>query len=586
MAGSKYVKFYETELFMWVLLFLYTPIGLLLLWFKQHYNALIRIIITMVFLIIYLQFERYYTDITGFVIVLTFVGLLILNYERKKRIRKMALIDLYNIKGNKKIKDKLLNFIKKYDAPTCNYNQLIYFERYIEKQNALSYTRKWFKSNDQVYVETVFKKLDFYTEVKVKLAEDKIKQIENYYNDYFSLLYKHVKGEYKLKSDVGGLFLVWRLVRTYSVMHYANKFHKKYDYEFKHLNPTSFNDYIKQYITLDYLDNSEEAYDLTMFIYYLMVYGPLEDKKIYDLLTCYKKVKKTIGKENKKRRETYFFEGITNGYLKSVELEPLEKIETLHDDVSDKRFIMYINDLLMKLGYWFEDCTECEEVDVDFIIENNDVRYGAFILYCKPNVEEIKREQVEWIIDMLKNQQLRNGIVITNGFFDKLVIELAYKNNITLWNRDVLLEKEKLVKEESLTQNRVLNKPVEKITINEIDIMTGLEFEKYLAELFRQKGYKTLLTGIRDFGVDLIIEKNGQRFGVQAKRSKDSVSVDAVYQINAGLKKYDLSRGYVITNSTFTTPAKNIAAVNEIILWDRKRLKEEIVEAFGRHSYF
>lgn len=120
------------------------------------------------------------------------------------------------------------------------------------------------------------------------------------------------------------------------------------------------------------------------------------------------------------------------------------------------------------------------------------------------------------------------------------------------------------------------------ITINDLDLMSGIEFENFIATLFQKYGYsvnKTKVTG--DQGIDLIIEKNGyQKIGIQAKCYSSSVGNKAVQEIVAGLKYYDLEKGIVITNNYFTNSAIELAHSNNIILWDRNILKEKLTDLF------
>jgi len=68
-------------------------------------------------------------------------------------------------------------------------------------------------------------------------------------------------------------------------------------------------------------------------------------------------------------------------------------------------------------------------------------------------------------------------------------------------------------------KNRLLNKKIEATySIDDIDLMDGQEFEKFLALLFSKIGYSTELTKVSgDQGIDIIAEKNGKKIGIQAK---------------------------------------------------------------------
>ncbi|WP_318503071.1 restriction endonuclease [Bacillus sp. T3] len=122
-------------------------------------------------------------------------------------------------------------------------------------------------------------------------------------------------------------------------------------------------------------------------------------------------------------------------------------------------------------------------------------------------------------------------------------------------------------------------KPVEQVptTINDIDLMSGYEFEDFLGDFFSQRGYKVLPTGYsQDQGIDLIIEKDGKRIGVQAKCYSNPVGNKAIQETVAGINYHNCTHGMVITNSSYTRQALDLASKNNIILWDRNKLNEEI----------
>ena len=112
-------------------------------------------------------------------------------------------------------------------------------------------------------------------------------------------------------------------------------------------------------------------------------------------------------------------------------------------------------------------------------------------------------------------------------------------------------------------------------------VMTGIDFENFIVKLFQNKGYTVSTTKISgDNGVDVIAEKEGIRIGIQAKCYSSSVGNSAVQEVVAGLAYYGCNRGMVITSNYFTKAARDLAAANNIILWDKDRLDEEISLCF------
>ena len=97
-----------------------------------------------------------------------------------------------------------------------------------------------------------------------------------------------------------------------------------------------------------------------------------------------------------------------------------------------------------------------------------------------------------------------------------------------------------------------------------------------MGENFKSLGYKVEYTKASgDQGIDLILTKNNQKTGVQAKCYSQKVSNSAVQEAVAGKSYYHLDRVIVITNNYFTQGAKELASSNNVILWDRDVLKEK-----------
>lgn len=110
--------------------------------------------------------------------------------------------------------------------------------------------------------------------------------------------------------------------------------------------------------------------------------------------------------------------------------------------------------------------------------------------------------------------------------------------------------------------------------ISKIDKMSGHEFEEYLQYYFEKKGYKCKNVGQNghDYGVDLIIKKNGVAVAVQAKRYNSSVGIKAIQEVIAGANFYHCDQKLVVTNSTYTAAARKMANECNVQLIDRNQL--------------
>jgi hypothetical protein len=110
-------------------------------------------------------------------------------------------------------------------------------------------------------------------------------------------------------------------------------------------------------------------------------------------------------------------------------------------------------------------------------------------------------------------------------------------------------------------------------TIEEIDELTGKEFEKFLAEYFKLKKYDTSLTDDNgDRGIDVLVKKDNKLIGIQAKRWKTSTPIneDAINKILAGKNYHHPDEIWLITTTTdITRQARNTAENNNILIRTR-----------------
>lgn len=78
--------------------------------------------------------------------------------------------------------------------------------------------------------------------------------------------------------------------------------------------------------------------------------------------------------------------------------------------------------------------------------------------------------------------------------------------------------------------------------------MDGYTFEKEVARIFSNRGYKTQLTKKgADGGIDIELNKNGQRIAVQCKAHKKKISEGVVRDLYGVLHSYNYDKGILVT---------------------------------------
>jgi len=222
--------------------------------------------------------------------------------------------------------------------------------------------------------------------------------------------------------------------------------------------------------------------------------------------------------------------------------------------------------------------------EMDFKISEKDYLHFVFTyMYIKRTVEFLKglkqsksTTKEEIIIDCY--QIFGENI---KDYYSLIIIFLRihYSWDMMEMIIDKILENYKKDRNYQNFKDRV-NRPIEDdIQDINIDNFSGYEFENFLVILYKKMGYKvthTKLTG--DQGADLIIERNGEKNIIQAKCYEGSVGNKAVQEATAAVRFYQAVGGIVVTNSTFTKSAIELAKSNKIKLIGREKLLSLIEE--------
>lgn len=115
-------------------------------------------------------------------------------------------------------------------------------------------------------------------------------------------------------------------------------------------------------------------------------------------------------------------------------------------------------------------------------------------------------------------------------------------------------------------------------TITQLDNMEGHNFEYAVADLLFHNGWRDVQVtqGSGDYGVDILARRKNVKYGIQCKRYSGNVGVKAVQEALSGTEFYHYDAAAVVTNSTYTKQAENLAKTSGVRLFGREFLMELI----------
>ncbi len=158
--------------------------------------------------------------------------------------------------------------------------------------------------------------------------------------------------------------------------------------------------------------------------------------------------------------------------------------------------------------------------------------------------------------------------------FRKILNEKGMRLSADKWDATLIILKHYIQeKEERLTRESVSVLP------QKFSTLSGSDFENLLYRLFTAMGYAVQKTGkTGDQGGDLVANMNGQRIVIQAKCYSNTVGNAAVQEAVAAQKFYDCNKVMVVTNSSFTKEAIELAKANNVELIGGGKLSELLLQ--------
>jgi len=156
-----------------------------------------------------------------------------------------------------------------------------------------------------------------------------------------------------------------------------------------------------------------------------------------------------------------------------------------------------------------------------------------------------------------------------------LIVQII-KEEHPMWKENIF---QLLSERKQIMQIAGLKKSLTTDDIPNVDLMDGIEFEKFLGTLFEKMGFSVMVTKASgDQGTDLIIRKKSEIISVQAKRYSEKVTNTAIQEVVGSLKFYDATKGMVVTTNDFTKSARELASSNNVELINREKLNQMIIQ--------
>lgn len=116
-------------------------------------------------------------------------------------------------------------------------------------------------------------------------------------------------------------------------------------------------------------------------------------------------------------------------------------------------------------------------------------------------------------------------------------------------------------------------------SIEDIRKLSWQQFEIIVGEAFRRLGYRVIENGGggADGGIDLILDREGQRFFVQCKQWKVlKVGVKPIRELAGVMAAKDVRDGFFVTSGTYTSEAREFAEEAGISLVDGDSLERMV----------
>lgn len=276
--------------------------------------------------------------------------------------------------------------------------------------------------------------------------------------------------------------------------------------------------------------------------------------------------------------------------LPGTQIDYIELFPKLPDGVTYSKFVVNVHHSWCDFVYAEEALTKTIESH-----KASDLHDGESVFHKGINIvnNEIKdfKQQIIWlkadIFSCLNNELTNTAIVKMENDIRKkiytIMLTIEDKEDPcfkTLYNQLTEIEKDfsaKVKKRRNSTGREAIAQK-----IDELLALDPRQFEEYIGQLYKSKGFTTEVTPYsNDKGVDIIMFKDSVKYVVQCKKYKGTVGSPDIQKFIGAMDHAQADKGIFVTTGLFSFEAEKMAKEHPIVLVNRIDLAKLILEELG-----
>jgi len=186
---DKEIKFYEQILLTWLLLFVYPPFGIILLWKVGHFDLYTRSFISLFFGLLFLELHHLYSSFIRALIFTMIIVYIVYRYHKLQDYETKIKGLLNYALNHLEIQKVLNNYLTKYSSPTKSFKDCLLYEIFFRINNPLIYKHLTLSHLEETYINIVYNESQYIINYEKNHEKDlleilkKQESINKHYNE-------------------------------------------------------------------------------------------------------------------------------------------------------------------------------------------------------------------------------------------------------------------------------------------------------------------------------------------------------------------------------------------------------------------